>query len=70
MPTKIGTFFYYIYVNSQIVDYFEAGRRPRKRSLLGANEHFEGKPDAKRALLDSFFLFLMIATVVVVAPLA
>ncbi len=34
--------------------YFEAGRRLRKRSLLGANEHFEGKPDAKRALLDSF----------------
>ncbi len=32
----------------------EAGRRPRKRSLLFVNEHFEGKPDAKRALLGSF----------------
>ena len=37
--------------------YFEAGRRPRKRSLPSVNEHFEGKPDAKRALLDSFFLY-------------
>ena len=34
--------------------YFEAGRRPRKQSLLFVNEHFEGKPDAKRALLGSF----------------
>ena len=34
--------------------YFEAGRRPRNRSLLEANEDFEGKPDAKRALLGSF----------------
>ena len=39
--------------------YFEAGRRPRKRSLLGVNEHFEGKPDAKRALLDSFFMKIL-----------
>jgi hypothetical protein len=37
--------------------YFEAGRRPRNRSLLGANEDCEGKPDAKRALLDNFSLF-------------
>ena len=35
--------------------YFEAGRRPRKRSLLDVNEHFEDKPDAERALLGSFF---------------
>ena len=34
--------------------YFEAGRRPRKRSILSVCEHFEGKPDAKRALLDGF----------------
>ena len=34
--------------------YFEAGRRPRNRSLLGVNEDFEGEPDAERALLDSF----------------
>ena len=32
--------------------YFEAGRSPRKRSLHRVNEHFEGKPDAKRALLE------------------
>ena len=35
--------------------YFEAGRRPRKRSLLNVNEHFEAKPDAERALFDNFF---------------
>ena len=34
--------------------YFEAGRSPRKRSLQVVNEHFEDKPDAKRALLDYF----------------
>ena len=34
--------------------YFEAGRRPRKRSLPSVNEHFENKPDAERALLYSF----------------
>ena len=33
----------------------EAGRRPRKRSLPSVNEHFEDKPNAERALLDSFF---------------
>ena len=38
--------------------YFETGRRPRKRSLLSVNEHFEGKPDAKRALLGNFLLNL------------
>ena len=38
--------------------YFEAGRRARKRSLPSVNEHFEVKSDAKRALLDSFFLFI------------
>ena len=37
---------------------FEAGRRTRKRSLLEVNEHFEEKPDAKRALFDNFFLYL------------
>ena len=36
--------------------YFEAARRPRKRSLLMVNEHFEGKADAKRALLYNFLL--------------
>ena len=35
--------------------YFEAGRRPRNRSLLGANEDFEDEPDAKRALLGNFY---------------
>ena len=38
--------------------YFEAGRRPRNRSLLGANEDFGDKSDAKRALLDDFLLSL------------
>jgi len=36
------------------VSYFEAGRRPRNRSLLLVNEDFEVKPDAKRASLDNF----------------
>ena len=36
--------------------YFEAGRRPRKRSLLSVNEHFEAKPNPERALLDFFFI--------------
>ena len=36
------------------VSYFEAGRRPRNRSLLCVNEDFEVKPDAKRASLDNF----------------
>ena len=34
--------------------YFEAARSPKKRSLPGVNEHFSGKADAERALLDSF----------------
>ena len=34
--------------------YFEAARRLEKRSLLGVNEHFTDKADAKRALLDGF----------------
>ena len=34
--------------------YFEAGRRPRNRSILIVCEDFEGKPDAKRALLGNF----------------
>jgi hypothetical protein len=34
--------------------YFEAARRLKKRSLLGVNEHFSDKADAKRALLDRF----------------
>ena len=35
--------------------YFETGRSPRKRSLLSVNEHSEGKPDAKRVLLNNFY---------------
>ena len=46
------TFFKELYNNS----YFEAGRSPRKRSLLSVNEHFEDKLDAKRALLGNLFL--------------
>jgi hypothetical protein len=38
------------------VSYFEAGRRPRKRSLQNVNEHFEGKPDAEIASLGNFYL--------------
>ena len=38
--------------------YFEAARRLKKRSLLGVNEHFSDKADAKRALLDSFFIYM------------
>ena len=34
--------------------YFEAGRRPRNRSIRIVCEDFEGKPDAKRALLGNF----------------
>ena len=34
---------------------FEAGRRPRNHSLLGVNEDFEVKPDAKRALLGNLY---------------
>jgi len=30
-------------------------RSPKKRSLLGVNEHFEGKRNAEITLLDSFF---------------
>ncbi|MBQ3249052.1 MAG: hypothetical protein IJB03_05250 [Alistipes sp.] len=36
--------------------YFEAARRMKKRSLLGVNEHFSDKADAKRALLDRLFI--------------
>ena len=36
--------------------YFEAGRSPRKRSILGVCEHFEDKPDAEIALLGDFAL--------------
>ena len=36
------------------MSYFEAGRSPRKRSLQEVNEHFEDKPDAKRAFLFGF----------------
>ena len=49
------TFFKELYNNS----YFEAGRSPRKRSLLSVNEHFEDKPYAKRALLGNFFLLYL-----------
>ncbi len=38
------------------LSYFEAGRSPRKRSLLDVNEHFEGEPDAEIAKLDNLFL--------------
>ena len=38
------------------VDYFEAGRSARKRSLLPANEYFKRKPDAKRITLGNFSL--------------
>ena len=41
--------------------YFEVGRSPRKRSLLGVNEYFKGKPNAKRALLDDFFYLFTVA---------
>ena len=30
-------------------------RSPKKRSLQGVNEHFEGEYNAKNTLLDSFF---------------
>ena len=40
---------------------FEADRRPRKRSLPSVNEHFEGKSDDKRALLDYFILYITIS---------
>ena len=43
--------------------YFEAGRSPRNRSILGVCEDFEGKPDAKRALLDSFFFIALFGIV-------
>lgn len=33
-------------------NYFWSGRRPKNRTLLGANVDFNGKPGAKRALLD------------------
>ena len=39
--------------------YFEAGRSPRNRSILGVCEDFEDKPDAKRALLDSFYFIAL-----------
>ena len=32
-----------------LLDYFEAARRLKKRSLLNVNEHFSDKADAKRA---------------------
>ena len=50
----VDVFFFLSFEKLYNKSYFEAGRRPRKRSLLFVNEHFEGKPDAKRALLGSF----------------
>ncbi len=47
---KDNLFFMNLYNKS----YFEAARRMKKRSLLGVNEHFSDKADAKRALLDRF----------------
>ena len=34
-------------------------RSPKKRSLLGVNEHFEGKRNAEIHFLFSLFYFLM-----------
>ena len=56
------TFFKKLYNNS----YFEAGRSPRKHSLLSVNEHFEDKPDAKRALFDSFFFIGVMGAICVI----
>ena len=58
MPDDFGHLFYIVFISQKLYNksYFEAGRRPRNRSLLGANEDFEDKPDAKRALLDDFLL--------------
>ncbi|MBQ7856989.1 MAG: hypothetical protein IJ348_07765, partial [Alistipes sp.] len=36
-------------------------RSPKKRSLLGVNEHFEGEHNDKVALLDSFFFVYITA---------
>ena len=49
-----ATFYLYHIQKLDNKSYFEAGRSPRKRSLLFVNEHFEGKPDAERALLYNF----------------
>ena len=52
-----GSLFVFIYPENEKLynkSYFEAGRSPRKRSLLEVNEHFEDKPDAKRAFLFGF----------------
>ena len=58
MSQKRGHLFYFYKISAPIKlynkSYFEAGRRPRKRSLPSVNEHFEDKPDAKRALFDNF----------------
>ena len=51
-PPQEATFFISIKLYNK--SYFEVGRKPRKRSLPSVNEHFEGKPDAKRALFDNF----------------
>ena len=48
----MGTLF--AFRNSYNKSYFEAARSPKKRSLLFVNEHFSGKADAERALLDGF----------------
>ena len=34
-------------------------RSPKKRSLLGVNEHFEGEYNAEITLLDNYFVYLM-----------
>ena len=34
---------------------FQGLRSPKKRSLLGVNEHFEGKHDAENTFSDYFF---------------
>ena len=52
MSPQEDTFFISIKLYNK--SYFEVGRRPRKRSLPSVNEHFEDKPNAKRALFDNF----------------
>ena len=62
----VDVFFFLSFEKLYNKSYFEAGRRPRKRSLLFVNEHFEGKPDAERALLDSFFFIGVMGAISVI----
>ncbi len=55
MTKKIGVFQNTpIFMNLYNKSYFEVARRLQKRSLLSVNEHFAGKANAERALLDNF----------------